>query len=207
MVTFSLNINDAGLVRIQQIAEMVERPSALLLVLGRILGNLLKTWFRGRKRDPGSIASRYNFPEQGFWSRVAQSIQAPRPQGETGVVVSVTDPRFAQKVFGGRITPKVAQALAIPIAPEAAGLTPGLYEAKTGVHLFIPKTHGSALSRFLCSAVQVGGKDAHTGIRPLFLLSSGVTQKADPLALPPDTIINPALVGQAEAFLERETQK
>ena len=108
MVTIVLNDNGAQS-ELRELAGRIENPQALLKVLGRRGSNELINWFRQRNQTPNKLGGR----RSNFWRKIADSVTNPDTPNVQGgkVIVSVTDSRFAQKVFGGPITPKEAGAL------------------------------------------------------------------------------------------------
>ena len=179
-------------VELTLIYETVKRPHALLRVLGRRGANELRGWFRGRNRTPNKLGGR----RTNFWNQIASSVQSPVLVGATGVRVDVTHPAYGFKLRGGRITPKRAKALTIPVHPEAYGRTVGTFERETGIELFRPYATGGVASDLLMGANDDGSLTVYFVLRPF------VDQAPDPLAFPPD--FTASILDEARKFQVRQ---
>lgn len=182
--------------RLGRISAQVSNPSALLKVLGRRGGNELRSWFTKRNAEPNKM----NAPKRNFWSMVAGSVNAGRI--EVGRVrISVANPYFAQKVFGGPIIPKNAKNLTIPVDPLSRGRTVSVFEYETGIKLFLLKKKGGGLTKLLA------GLSASKSLKVFYVLSKGVDQDPDPYALPPRAQFRAAIVEQAQQELARQIKE
>lgn len=191
-----VNINNASFNK--QFADLLAKtknPAGMLMVVGRELGNQLKSHFRKKEREePNKLSPR----RQHFWLQVGRSVQNPQQSGYNSVSVTVSDPRFAQKVFGGTITAKRAGALTIPVSEKAYGRTASTFERETGLKLILIKT-GKGKPQNAVLAAKVGG-----GLEVEYLLTKSVTQKKDPTALPEEGQLKAAVIGRAQKYLDRE---
>ncbi|MCW5556615.1 MAG: hypothetical protein KIT22_02035 [Verrucomicrobiae bacterium] len=116
MITITYNDHGFGK-RLGALVRQIERPEALLAVLGRDAANQLRSHFRGKDRTPNQLGGKRTH----FWRQVADSVQAPRlTNGGHAVVVSITHPAIAQKLKGGRIRAKRVSFLTIPVSPGSA---------------------------------------------------------------------------------------
>jgi hypothetical protein len=109
---------------------------------------------------------------------------------EHQATVSIASPAFAQKLYGGTITPKRGKFLAIPATQEAyaagsprEGGIPGLFRPKGRRFLMNPEG------------------------RVEYWLVPSVTQAKDPRALPDMDAVGDRLAGEAEAWVAREVRK
>lgn len=193
----AINIHDGeASARLERIALQAKNPRALLAEVGRRAGNELKKHFRLRDRDPNKLGGARTH----FWIGVSRSVSAPVPMGSfgvSGVRIDITHPGFAQKVFGGRIVPKRARALTIPVHPAAHGRRASVL-ANEGVKLFVLKTGPSKLG--VLAAKQPDG-----GMEVYYVLSRGVDQEADPQAMPAEGALAEAVRDQAEKHIERQS--
>ncbi len=143
-------------------------------VLGRAGANELKKHFRTKNKKPNKLGG----TRTNFWSRVAESVQSPRSiPGK--VVIPVSHPAIAQKVFGGTITAKKSKNLAIPIDPIAHGKSPRVFP----------------LLKFAMTRAGVkllGQKDGGI-MKWLFVLKPSIDQAPDPTALPTDADVGAAM--------------
>jgi hypothetical protein len=174
MITIRLD-RDEVTPHLRKLLKESKTDSALATVLGRAAANTLKKHFRARNQTPNKLGG----TRTNFWSRVAESVQSPKALPGK-IVVPVSHPAIAQKVFGGTITPKKAKSLAIPIDPRAHGKSPRVFTAlefavtKAGVKL-------------------LGLKNGSGGMDWLYVLVPKVTQDKDPKALPTDAEMGVAL--------------
>lgn len=196
----TITLTDAGTtVRLEQLGAQVGDPAALAAVVGREGVNRVKAHFRAKhRREPNRLNPGRR---QNFWLGVAQSVSAPViSAGGTTVTISISDPRFAQKVFGGTITAKRAGSLTIPVSPDAYGRTTKTFEAETGLKLFLLRVGRKGGSKFgnAVLATARGG-----GIQVEYVLRRSVTQAADPTALPDRAEFQAALIQRAEQWAAR----
>jgi hypothetical protein len=162
-------------------------------VVGREAANRLRAHFQQKDQDE---PNRLGGARVHFWTAVMRSVNNPRvtPTGSGAeIVVSISDPRFAQKVFGGRITAKAARALTIPLTAEAYGRTAGTFEAEVAPLVLIkPRGRHPVLAQI------VDGRPVAE-----YLLVSSVDQKADPTALPDMETLGAQLVAAGQATIDR----
>lgn len=192
-IHFQHDIHGAG-ERIAAVAAQVQRPEALLKVVGRRGANELKRHFRKRDQTPNRLGGKRTH----HWRRTADSVQNPVLESSTVVAIAISDPAYAIKLFGGTITPKTKGALTIPTDPLSYGRTVKTFEQETGIELFRLKRTGGVLTNLLMGAMGDGD------VKVFYVLSAGVTQEPDPEALPPKTDFEAALVNEADKFLARE---
>jgi hypothetical protein len=118
--------------------------------------------------------------------------------------VTIRDRRFAQKLYGGTITPKNADALTIPESPEAYGRTAGTFEAETGLKLFVVKIGGTKANDFE-NAILAAHENGKSGFTVEYLLTKSVTQQADADALPDMRLLETAILARADSFLSHQS--
>jgi len=158
---------------------------ALLRVLGRAGANSLIRHFRDRNRTPNRLGGE----RTNFWSRVAESVNAPVISGSR-IEIRVSHPAIAQKVYGGTIVPRKAKALAIPVDRLAYGKSPRVMDGL----FFVPSTSSGAVG--ILARRESGG-----GIRPMYVLKRSVTQQPDPKALPADAEVTTAMREASADFI------
>jgi hypothetical protein len=173
-----------------------KNPTAILLNSGREVANQLKKHFRAKDR---SGANKMSERRSHFWLAVSRTVQNPELSGNT-VSVAINDPRFAQKVFGGPIVAKEAEALTIPEEERAYGRTTQTFEAETGLKLFLIRTGKGAFE----NAVLAVKDDSGRGFTVEYLLTKSVDQKADTDALPNKTALETAILARAQKVLDRQ---
>jgi hypothetical protein len=182
----------------QRVLGRAQNPTAVLMGAGRALGNLLKNHFRKKDREePNKLSPR----REHFWLQVSRTVSAPAQSGYNSVAVKVSDPRIAQKVYGGTITAKAAGALTIPVEERAYGRTASTFEAETGLKLILIRTGGGKNNAFQNAvlAVKEGG-----GLVVEYLLTKSVDQAADPTALPSMAQMQAAVLARAQKIADRQ---
>ncbi len=177
------------------IADQVRNPIAMLKVVGRRGANELKSHFRDRNSTPNKLGGR----RTNFWRQISDSVNSPVLEGSTRVRISITDPRFVQKVFGGTIKPKNAKALTIPVDPLAYGRTVAVFQQTTGIQLFLLRKTGGGFSNLLAG---FPNKSAHFVV--YYVLVKEVHQDKDPEALPKEGEFGAALLDEAQQYLDRK---
>lgn len=188
--------------RLGALLGQARNPTGLLMAAGRELGNRLQSWFRQRDKTG---ANRLSARREHFWLQVARSVNAPAQTGYNQVSVRVSDPRLAQKVFGGKISAKAAGALTIPVSEEAYGRTAATFEAETGLKLFLVRTgRAGALGSAVLATKRAAGEKG--GLQVEYVLVKSVDQAADPDALPPMSELEAAVLSRAQDALVRQLQ-
>jgi len=180
-----------------RIYDRVRNPVGMLKVVGRRASNELKTHFRSRNSRPNKLGGR----RSNFWRQVADSVGNPIYEGGDAlsrVRISINDPRFLQKVFGGTIRAKNADALTIPVDPLSYGRTVAVFQQTTGIQLFLLKKKGGGISNLLA------GFPNAKQFKVYYVLVKEVDQDKDPEALPPRAKFNAAILDEGQQYLDRE---
>ena len=185
------------------IIAKAKNPKVVLLNSGRELGNQLRAWFRQRDQ---SNANHLSERRSHFWLQVARSVNRPQMAWFNSVSVTISDPRFAQKLFGGTITAKVAEALTIPVEERAYDRTAATFERETGLKLILLKTGGSAANALENAILAVADPNDPKRLTVEYVLMKSVNQQADPEALPPKAKLEAAILRRAQRVLDREMQ-
>lgn len=194
----AVHINREGFVKkMDATLAQAKNPGAIMAGVGREAVNRLKAHFR--ELDKTQVNHLAPERREHFWRQVGNSVHAPvlAPSGRT-VTVSITDPRYAQKLFGGTLRAKTTRNLAIPEEPEAYGRRPKVYEQETGHKLFVIKQNSNVL---LATAIAGGGLQVE------YLLTPSVHQDAEPKAFPDQAQFEKALTDRADAMLERQLKE
>jgi len=184
--------------RFGQIIAQSEKPMAILMAGGREVSKQLKKHFRGKDK---SGANKMSTRRSHFWLQVAQSVSQPEQTGYNAISVTITDPRFAQKVFGGTITAKNAGALTIPVEERAYDRSAATFERETGLKLFLVKTGDGNLEDAVLAVKENASSKFFT---VEYILTKSVTQQADTDALPDKTTLQNAILVRAQKVLDRQ---
>lgn len=198
----AIQINRAGFNKqFGDILAQAQNPTQILVASGRELANQLKKHFRTKDQtEPNKLSSR----REHFWLQISSSVNNPEQTGHNSISVRISDPRIAQKVFGGTITAKRAGALTIPVSEEAYGRTAATFERETGLKLFLIKIGGTK-SNSLTNAVLAAKRSG--GLEIEYVLRQSVTQQKDPTALPPQSELEKAILARAQAVADRQAQQ
>lgn len=181
-----------------QWSQRLSRPRGLAAVLGREGVTALKQHYRGlERRRPNKLGGE----RQHFWRAVADSVNQPSIDADgRRIVIGISHPAIAQKVFGGTIVAKRAKALTIPVSKEAYGRTTRTFEHETGKKLFrITVGKGDLKLVGLLATRQEGSEVAEIH----YVLRRSVFQSPDPDALPPEGEFTARLVRRARTYLAR----
>jgi hypothetical protein len=172
VIAIELN-NDSTVGELRELLGKVRNPQGMLRTVATRAEDMLKAHFRSRDANsPNKLGGR----RKHFWKAVEESVWVEVSDTEGAVILTVSHPHFAQKVFGGVIRVKQAKHLTIPVTAEAYGKTTAEFEAETGLNLFqLPTRKGGSLA-----ARVKGAKD----VKVHYVLRSSVYQEKDEAALP-----------------------
>lgn len=190
----AVQFNSAGFVRrMSQLLGQVRRPRAIMAAVGREGRNQLVKHFRQKDRTG---RNRLGGKREHFWLRIGRSVQTPLvDEGGTKVTISINDPRFAQKVFGGVIQAKRARSLTIPVHKDSYGRSAGVFEQETGLKLFLlPGDFGAGL---------LAAVEGNKRVTVYYVLRKSVRQDKDPTALPDPQELEALLLRRAESETRR----
>lgn len=168
--------------------------------LGRRCANELREHFT--KRNVEGPRNKLGATSSGFWGEIGGKVDDGRVTGED-VVISIADPRFAQRFYGGPIKMD-DHLLAIPARTEAYGKSPRLFSNLK----FVFFEHSAALIQFKPTEKKkpgekrIGGKQDQ-GIVFYWLVKETRPQAADPDALPSRESLTAALLDTAAKHLTR----
>lgn len=183
MLTITL-ARDEVTPHLRRLLRLAEGDGGLRAVMGRAGANVLRKHFRARNSQPNKLGG----ARTNFWSRVAESVHAPRSSG-AHIVIPINHPAIAQKVFGGTIRARKAKHLAIPIDARAHGKSPRVFDALTFA--------------MTGAGVKLLGTREGGVFRALFVLKKSISQRPDPQALPKDADMAAAVTKAAEIRLRR----
>jgi hypothetical protein len=192
--------------RIEQLGRLSDSPRPILQAATGSVVKLLRAHFTKRAEVPNRMGGK----RTNFWKDVNRSAKIGEVTDRSGTVV-IGDYRFAQKVYGGKITAgksissatgKPTKYLAIPARTEAYGKRPAAFK---GVELHLVQCGprgGAAL------VVKTAAKAKSSFIDMVYYwLVRSVTQKPDPKALPPRDAIEKAAAAGAESYLRGAVQR
>lgn len=168
---------------LRRLLKESESDSPLSRVLGRAAANELKKHFRERNKQGNKLGGKRTH----FWSRVAQSVNSPASVPGK-ILIPITHPAIAQKVFGGMISATKAKNLAIPISPKAHGKSPRVF---TNLQFAMTRAGVKLL----------GMQDGNGGMDWLYVLKKSVSQDKDPQALPKDADVGRAMEKAGDIYL------
>lgn len=202
----TLTFNDTKFkVEFNRIISSVRNPRRVLDGAGREVVKQLKSHFNRKDRsEPNKLSNR----RSRFWQQVARSVNQPVLENASTVSVTISDPRFAQKLFGGTLRAKRSKFLAIPVEERAYGRYPGnkhgfgsSFENETGLKLVFIRNGKSAFQNAVLAVKE--GK----GLTVEYVLTKSVNQKADTTALPEKAALETAILARAQRILDNQTSK
>ena len=171
---------------LRRLLRMAATNGRLATVIGRAGANVLKKHFRDRNKTPNKLGGK----RTNFWSRVAESVQSASSR-PGAIVIPISHPAIAQKVFGGTITPKKRKYLATKTKATAAAAGPTRGKVKRARAGLVFTMRGRTMFLAL-------------GDRLMYVLKRSVTQDPDPLALPALETMVPAIEKAARIALRRK---
>lgn len=174
----------------EALANEARDGRALMTALGKRGEKVLRAHFLEKDNTPNKKGWRRSH----FWNRRirANTVFVASATTARTAVIDVAAPELAQKVYGGRITPKHAKNLALPGRSEAAGRSPRYFD---NLH-FVPLHRGD-----LTGLLVMDG--APKGDAPYYFLFKSVEQDPDPTALPSDERWDREIKEEAEDFFNR----
>lgn len=174
MIAIELNA-DSTLAELRDVLGKVRNPQGMLRTVAKRAEDRFREHFRNRDAN---TPNRLGGERKHFWKAVENSVSTEVFDADGVVILAVSHPHFAQKVFGGVIQVKQAKYLTIPVTAEAYGKTTAEFEAETGLQLFfLPTRKGGGGA--LASRVK-GARD----VKVHYVLKSSVYQQRDEAALP-----------------------
>jgi hypothetical protein len=176
---------------LNRIARQLESPRPLMAAVGKELEVQLRGHFT--KRDQQGNAQ--GFPRRHFWARVVRAATALTEVLDRRATVTIASPEFLHKLTGGKVTPKRAKALSIPLSAEAykAG-SASLYPKP--LTMVVRRGHAPLL-------VETGTIGKSKSWKIAYVLLKSVTHPADPNALPNMRDVTQALIARGRAVLAR----
>ncbi len=161
-------------------------------IAGEYLRDYICDWYDKKGRDhwlnpalpthgPGRVSTKWHARLSTEWTMIATD--------HTGalLVYPDTDDSLALKIYGGTITPKRAQALTIPLIPEAHGRSAHNYASEFGklftlrqslLNIRNQGTGSNHRTGYLFEAIEGGG------IRAVYALKKSVTHQPWPESIP-----------------------
>ena len=178
--------------KMHRIATQFAQPQRAFRVGGNAVMNKLKSHFRQRNQEP----NKEGWSKSGFWAQIRDSLQL-LDEGN-GVIIQINDPRFNLKFYGGTVTAKRGQALAIPLHEEFKGILPSTFPRDK--FFFLPSKDGQNVG-ILAEAL------GDNKIRLAYLLRKSTQHKPDAEALPPMAELQEEAIKAMERFFLRELMK
>lgn len=196
MIALSITADDSISPDLRRLLRTLDPAGPVGKILGRAAANELRRHFRALN---GKRANRLGGPRSNFYSRVAETVNAPRVV-PGAVVVQISHPHIAQRLFGGTLRPRKAKALAVPVDATAYGVYPRIYP---GTLAFIPARGKGETKGYLVDGEMrtvTRGENEGTeraapkpGGRLLYVLRGSIVQRADPSILPDQAVMHAAL--------------
>lgn len=204
-MNLEITVEDDVSGRLAELQAKLDDATDFRADLGRRLSNDLREWFRGRQSS--GPRNKLGAPSSGFWREIRDSVN----DGEVvrdGVVVTISDPRFNQKYYGGTIKAD-NKLLAIPARTEAYGNSPRIFPFltviffKSGAKALV-ETERTQLGK---GRGKKGSRQVNTAGMVWYWLVESVTQERDPQALPSEEVLLRGLLDTGEKHIKRTVKE
>jgi hypothetical protein len=169
-MTIQFQVQGEPVKQVEKFAQRVQEPG-FVQNIAKALAKLVRQWLSDKNKAPNKM----NWPKQGFYGDAARSTHWEAMQDVARVIVSKEG--FRQRYFGGTIKPINADALTIPVAPQAYGKRAREFPDLVLVKFKVPKGKVTAL-------LMLPHKGSAFGT-VFYLLVGAVKQAADKTVLPP----------------------
>jgi hypothetical protein len=203
IMNLNISIEENVSERIGNLAQLGIDRRDLNDVLGRQMANDLREHFR--MRNVNGPRNQFGAPSSGFWSEIRDSVSDQETDND-GSTVTISDPRFNQKYYGGEIHMD-DKLLAIPARTEAYNKSPRLFSNLKAVFFH---SGAIALVSFDPEAKREKGEKRVGAKTPgliFYWLKESVKQAADANALPlPDVMVS-RLLEAADRYVDRILKK
>jgi hypothetical protein len=211
-VSYSIEENVSQ--RLGELAGLVEDRTELNDVLGRQMANDLREHFR--ERNINGPRNQFGAPSSGIWGEIRDSV-SDQEVDATGATVTISDPRFPQKYYGGTIHME-DKMLAIPARAEAYDKSPRLFSNlkaiffRPGLSALVMVDPGTKRKK---GEKRIGSqkRDENWGNQleelgfVFYWLKQSVTQQPDYDALPPADRLVSSLLEATDSFVARILKK
>jgi hypothetical protein len=203
-----IRIDLSGETALGALSEGITRRKRMNAAIGKRGEAELREHFRERNLEP----NKRDWPKQEFWDRI-RSATALSSYDDEGATITINDPAFPQKVYGGEIKPKEGKYLTLPAIAAAAGRSPRTFSnlepmirwmngTRRAIALVERQATQLVYSRTRKDGTQVVKKGAQVGGTVFYWLVLSVRQQRDPRALPDRAKFERALHEEAGFFLE-----
>jgi len=202
-VEIEVDLSDA-IKGVEDLRSQLANRRALNAALGKRAEVELRAHFTDREQGPSKASSR-GWPKQHFWAQIAQATTLTEVNDD-GATVTINDPRFAQKVYGGTIKPGAGKKyLTIPAIAQAYGRSAQIIEGlKPIIRMIAGERRAVALGKGETVISKKGNPRLKPGTETIwYWLVKSVTQEPDPQALPPMDHLKEKLQDEAKEYLAR----
>jgi hypothetical protein len=200
----NVSIQDDASGRLLRFEQSISNPEAFRDDIGRRVANDLRAWFFGRQGDHSR--NKFGGRSSGFWSQLRDSVSDGKTEND-GVSVTISDPRFNQKYYGGDIRADT-KLLAIPARAEAYDRSPRTFDNLKAIFFRSGAIALVEADRTAIKRTKKGFKSkGETGGMVYYWLVKGVHQVKDPDALPSEARLLAGILDTAEKHYNREVRK
>jgi hypothetical protein len=192
----SVNITDTMTPHYRRVLSTLTSTRPLMARLGKTAEVIIRNRFEDLNRRP----NRRGWPKKNFWAQIKRSTGLTSVDERTATV-AISDPRFALQYYGGTVSAKRSQMLAIPLHAEAYAA--GSPREGRVPNLFVLKSR-SGRGAYLAEAEAFANRGA---VRLWFALKRSVTVPRNPDAMPAESDIAAALNREASAYLDAQIKR
>lgn len=186
-----IDINDLATPALNAIAQKLSSRRSLNEALGARGERELRDHFGKREAEPNKTG----WPRQHFWDQIRSATAVSRVD-EQSATITINDPRFNQKFYGGTIKPGAGKKyLTLPAIAAA-------YGSPATAHKLTPIFRYLGGERRAVALAEVKGKGRERTETVWYWLVKSVTQNKDERALPDRDQFAGALRDEAQEFLD-----
>jgi hypothetical protein len=200
-----ITIEDGATPELRRRMAALTNRTPMMQAAGKAVEVVLKDHFRRRDGE----GNKKGWPRKHFWNRIVSKATALASATADEATVKIASREFAQKLFGGPITPKSGKFLAIPLTAEAymAG-RPRNWRGGASLHAIRLPSGSLLLRESLHSSLKGRKRDRGKiqGGEAQYLLVKKVNQAADPQALPTESKLQLAARIAVSDYLKRGAQ-
>jgi hypothetical protein len=177
--------------------------SQLVKVGTRAVQNRIRSHFQERNRErPNRLGGR----RTNFFLRAAGLANFRLTEGTDSGRVGIVYRGLRQRLLGGKIRPRTAKVLAIPVVAEAHGKRPSDFGDRLEV-VFVGKRPIGLAYKEAPALPSRKGRVGKTRSGMVFIFKKSVTQKADPSVLPTVAAMQEDVARNLTSFLARRTRR
>jgi phage gpG-like protein len=211
----TIDIHDTATPRLRKLLEALVNRRPLMIGLAGEAKRTVLGHFDARQDEP----NKRGWKKSGFWGTVRKRTENVTPEVTADTAtLRLSAPALAMRIHGGIIAARAGKALAIPLRPEAAGISPGsglipglfILRARSG-KAFLAKRDDTgwraATGQKRRRMTRTDPATTRQRLTIYYYLAKRVRHPADPRALPPTTLMRERLTGAMRDYFQDQSEK